>query len=62
MYTKAGEKEFLKSCIGPPSCHLTSTGRAAHLAGINGIAILYQNTITILHDDFKISMSKELVN
>ena len=36
MYTKAGEKEFLKSYIRLSSCHLTSTGRPAHSAGING--------------------------
>ena len=36
MYTKAGEKEFLKSYIGLSSCHLTSTGRPVHSAGING--------------------------
>ena len=36
VYTKAGEKEFLKSYIGLLSCHLTSTGRPANLAGING--------------------------
>ena len=36
MYTKAGEKEYLKSYIGLSSCHLTSTGWPAHLAGING--------------------------
>ena len=29
-------KKFLKSYIGLLSCHLTSTGRPAHLAGING--------------------------
>ena len=36
MYTKAREKEFLKSYIGLLNCHLTSMGRPAHLAGING--------------------------
>ena len=35
MYTKAGEKEFLKSYIGLSSCHLTSTSRLVHQAGFN---------------------------
>ena len=29
MYTKSGEKEFLKLYIGLSSCHLTTTGRPA---------------------------------
>ena len=36
MYTKAREKEFLKSYIGLSSCHLTCTGRPAHSSGISG--------------------------
>ena len=36
MYTKAWEKEFLKSYIGLSSCHLTSTGRLACQAGFIG--------------------------
>ena len=40
MYTKAGEKEFLKSYIGLSSCHITSTGQPAHSAGINGAVYL----------------------
>ena len=39
MYAKAREKEFLKLYIGLMSCHLTSTGQPAHLAGIN-VAVL----------------------
>ena len=38
IHTKAGEKEFLKLYIGLSSCYLTSTGRPAHSAGINGAA------------------------
>ena len=38
MYSKAGEKEFLKSYIGLSSCHLTSTGQPAHSAGLIGAA------------------------
>ena len=33
---KLGKREFLKLYIGLLSCHLTSTGRPAHSAGING--------------------------
>ena len=36
MWTKPGEKEFLKSYIGLSSCHLTSTSRPAHQAGFIG--------------------------
>ena len=36
MYTKAEGKEFLKSYIGLPSCHLISTGQPAHSAVTNG--------------------------
>ena len=50
MYTKAGEKEFLKSYIGLLSCHLTSTGRPAHLAGMNGVVLLGPQRTTY---DFK---------
>ena len=37
-FTKAGEKEFLKSYIGLLSCQLTSTGQPTHSAGKNGAA------------------------
>ena len=36
MYTKPGEKEFLKLYIGPSTYHLTSTGWPAHQAGFIG--------------------------
>ena len=35
MYTKAREKEFLKSYIGLSSCNLTSTSHLAHQTGFD---------------------------
>ena len=47
MFIKAKEKNFLKRYICLSSCHLTSTGKPAHLAGMNGAVQLGpQNDIT----------------
>ena len=64
MYTKAGEKEFLKSYIGLLSCHLTN-GVSSELAflqmnvyGLQMKFILYNKTVYLnflLHEEFDIA-------